>query len=133
LHVIKQIKHHFFTREFILFLFIGCINTFNASFLAWLLSFGIPNANFSFILGYLASLSFAYYMNCKIVFKQSCNRNQYIKFAISYIPNFIIENIIVVIFYNILAYPPIVSYIIAAIIGIPATFLMVKLFAFGRK
>jgi putative flippase GtrA len=59
--------------------------------------------------------------------------SRFIKFFVSYIPNYIIQNIIVIIFYNWLGYPPIVSYLIAAILGIPVTFLLVKIFAFGKK
>jgi hypothetical protein len=39
---------------------------------------------------------------------------------------------IVLIFYNFLGFPAILSYIIAAILGIPVTFLAVKLFAFKQ-
>ena len=45
----------------------------------------------------------------------------------------IIQNIIVIIFYNMLGFPAVVSYLIAAILGIPVTFLMVKIFAFGKR
>ena len=129
--LIEKIKHHFFTREFLLFLVIGCINTFNGSFLAWLFTHTL-NSNLAFNIGYLLSNVFAYWMNSRIVFHDPLTLQRYIKFAISYIPNYIIQNIIVVIFYNMLGFPDIISYIIAAILGIPVTFLMVKIFAFGR-
>jgi putative flippase GtrA len=72
-------------------------------------------------------------MNSRFVFHDTLSVSRFIKFFVSYIPNYIIQNIIVVIFYNWLGYPPIVSYLIAAILGIPVTFLLVKLFAFGKK
>lgn len=133
MQLIKQIKHHFFTREFFLFLFVGCINTFNCTIIAYLLSRLVPDANLAFNIGYLSSLSIAYWLNCKLIFKQSMAMNAYLKFALSYIPNFIIQNIIVFLFYNHLGFPPVISYLTAAIIGVPVTFLIVKIFAFGQK
>ena len=55
------------------------------------------------------------------------------KFAISYIPNYVIQNVIVFLFYNQLGFPSLAAFILAAVLGVPITFLAVKLFAFGRK
>lgn len=133
MNIIAKIKHHFLTREFFLFLIIGCINTFNGTFIATLCSYITPYPNINFNIGYIAGNIIAYWMNSKIIFHEPLTLVRYVKFFISYIPNYIIQNIIVVIFYNMLAFPPIVSYLLAAILGIPVTFLMVKIFAFGRK
>lgn len=133
LHIIEKIRHHFFTREFLLFLLVGCINTFNGTFLSWLYSFVIPNSNIAFNCGYISSNFIAYWLNCIIIFHAAMHLSGYVKFAISYIPNYVIQNLIVVIFYNMLGFPDIVSYLIAAVLGIPVTFLAVKIFAFGRS
>ncbi len=129
--LIAKIKHHFFTREFLLFLIVGCINTFNGSFLAWLFTH-LVNSNLAFNIGYVLSNLIAYWMNSLIIFHDVLSLHRYIRFAISYLPNYIIQNIIVLIFYNFLGFPDIASYLIAAVLGIPVTFLMVKIFAFGR-
>ena len=128
LQIKEQIRHHFLTREFFLFLVIGCINTFNGVFLAWLCAFISPYNNLNFNIGYII----AYWMNSRIIFKENLTLSRYVRFFISYLPNYIIQNIIVIIFYNLLGFPSIVSYLIAAVLGIPVTFLMVKIFAFGR-
>lgn len=133
MNLIDKAKHHFLTKEFFLFLIIGCINTFNGTFLAWLCAFLSPYNNLNFNIGYILSNLCAYWMNSRFIFHEPLSINRYVKFFISYIPNYIIQNIIVIIFYNMLAFPPVVSYLIAAVLGIPVTFLMVKLFAFGRK
>jgi putative flippase GtrA len=57
----------------------------------------------------------------------------YVKFFISYIPNFIIQTIIVWLFDAFTAFPAISAYITAAIIGIPVTFILMKIFAFKKK
>jgi putative flippase GtrA len=132
LHLFKKLQQHFFTREFLFFLFIGCINTFNCSVIAAFFVYWLPDANAAFNIGYLLSLTFAYYLNSKIVFKQRLNKAQYLRFCLSYLPNFLVQNLIVVLFYNMLAFPPIISYLFAAIIGVPVTFLLVKIFAFRQ-
>lgn len=132
LHLFKKLQQHFFTREFLFFLCIGCINTFNCSLIAAFFTYWLTDANAAFNIGYLLSLTFAYYLNSKIVFKQRLNKAQYLRFCLSYLPNFLVQNLIVVFFYNMLAFPPIISYLFAAIIGVPVTFLLVKIFAFRQ-
>ena len=129
----QTIKHHFFTRAFLLFLVIGTLNTFLCSFLATILEPLVHNANLAFNIGYLLSNGNAYLLNSLFVFPTRMTLARYVKFFLSYVPNYIIQNIIVIIFYNLLGFPSIVSYLIAAVLGIPVTFLMVKIFAFGRK
>ncbi len=133
MNIIEKAKHHFLTKEFFLFLVVGCINTFNSTFIAWIISYLSPYGNLNFNIGYILANIVAYWMNSVIIFHESLSLERYVKFFISYIPNYIIQNIIVVIFYNMLGFPAVISYIIAAILGIPVTFLMVKIFAFGKK
>ncbi|MGL5270360.1 MAG: GtrA family protein [Selenomonadaceae bacterium] len=132
MHLFKKLQQHFFTREFLFFLCMGCINTFNCSLIAAFFTYWLTDANAAFNIGYLLSLTFAYYLNSKIVFKQRLNKAQYLRFCLSYLPNFLVQNLIVVFFYNMLAFPPIISYLFAAIIGVPVTFLLVKIFAFRQ-
>ena len=132
MHLFKKLQQHFFTREFLFFLCIGCINTFNCSLIAAFFTYWLTDANAAFNIGYLLSLTFAYYLNSKIVFKQRLNKAQYLRFCLSYLPNFLVQNLIVVFFYNMLAFPPIISYLFAAIIGVPVTFLLVKIFSFRQ-
>ena len=129
----EHIRHHFFTREFLLFLVIGCVNTFNSTLLAWLYAFIVEDRNLAFNCGYLTSCAVAYWLNSVFVFPEPLSFRRLVRFFVSYIPNYIIQNIIVLIFYNFLGFHPIVSYLIAAVLGVPVTFLCVKIFAFGRK
>lgn len=133
MNIIEKIKHHFLTREFFLFLLIGCINTFNGTFIAWFCSVFSPYNNLNFNIGYIIGNIIAYWMNSRFIFHAPLDAARYAKFFISYIPNYLIQNVIVLIFYNMLDFPPVVSYLLAAVLGIPVTFLMVKIFAFGKK
>ena len=128
----QTVKHHFFTRAFLLFLVIGTINTFLCSFLATILEPLVGNANLAFNIGYLLSNVNAYLLNSLFVFPTRMTLVRYVKFFLSYVPNYIIQNAIVFIAYNLLGLPSIASYLLAAILGVPITFLCVKIFAFGR-
>lgn len=130
---LKEFRRHFFTKEFLLFLIIGGINTLNGTFLAWLYGFAVLDANIAFNLGYITANVVAYWLNSTFVFPEPLSWTRLGRFAVSYIPNYIIQNIIVLVFYNWLGFPPVVSYLIAAALGVPVTFLCVKLFAFERK
>ena len=132
LRVSARLRRHFWTKEFLIFLVIGCVNTFNGTFLSWLYAFVIENRNLAFNCGYLTSNVIAYWLNSTFVFPEPLSFHRLVRFSVSYIPNYIIQNIIVVLFYNLMGFPPVVSYIVAAILGVPVTFLFVKIFAFGR-
>lgn len=128
----EKLKHIFLAREFLLFVIIGVINTINGVLFAFLYSL-IFDANSSFALGYATSLSIAYLLNSKITFKENLSWNRYIKFCISYIPNFIIQYVVVIICYNLLKWDKLIAYSLAAAIGVPVTFIIMKFFAFKKK
>lgn len=130
---LETIRHHFFSRAFLLFLVVGCINTFLCSFLAEILKPVFHDANLAFNAGYILSNINAYFLNSLFVFPTKMCVTRYVKFFLSYVPNYIIQNIIVFVVYNLMGLPSLVSYLIAAVLGIPITFLFVKIFAFGRK
>lgn len=130
--LIKRIKDIFLSEEFILFLIVGVINTFNGTIFASIYSI-FSNENTAFVLGYISALIISYILNSFITFKEKLEVRKFIKFAISYIPNFIIQNIVVIIVFNILNYDKIIAYVLAAIIGVPVTFILMKFFAFRKR
>lgn len=128
----KTVRRHFFTREFLLFLVIGCFNTFNGSLLAKIFEL-LVDTNLAFNIGYILANVIAYALNSRLIFHEPMALEKCVKFAISYIPNYLIQNITVLLFYNRLGFPSLAAFVIAAVLGVPITFLAVKLFAFGRK
>ena len=130
---ITKLFNMFFNKKFILFILVGCINTFNGIVLSFLYSLIIKDANIAFVVGYITSLSISYLLNSFITFKENLDLKKYIKFCISYIPNFLIQNIIVIIVYNTLNWHKLIAYSLAAIIGLPVTFLLMNVFAFKKK
>ena len=131
---IEKIKHTFFTPKFIRFVFVGCLNTFNGVLFSFLYSLFIKNPTVAFIVGYITSLTISYLLNSYITFHdKNLTLEKFIKFCISYIPNFIIQLICVFIIIDILHLYKLIAYILAAIIGIPITYLALLLFPFKEK
>jgi putative flippase GtrA len=127
-----KIKKIFITKEFIMFLIIGVINTFNGVIFSYVYS-NMLNENIAFVFGYVSGLIVAYILNSYLTFKEKLAFKKFVKFAISYIPNFIIQNIVVIITFNIMGLDKLIAYILAAILGIPVTFILLKFFAFKKE
>lgn len=128
----KGLGYYFINREFLCFLCIGILNVLNGVLFSTLFS-NFLNANLGFVAGYMTSLTISYILNSKVNFKRALGVSSYIKFCISYIPNFVIQNVIVIIIYNIMEFPRLIAYIVAAVIGTPITFLMIKVFVFRSR
>ena len=131
-YLIDKFKDIFFSKEFIVFVIIGVINTFNGLIFSYIYS-SFLNENIAFIFGYISGLIISYILNSYITFKERLDFNKFVKFTISYIPNFIIQNIIVLIVFNIMGVYKLIAYGLAAIIGVPITFIFMKFFAFSNK
>lgn len=128
----KKLINTFFARDFLVFLIVGCINTLNGVLFSYLYSLFL-DANLSFVVGYITSLVISYLLNSFFTFKEKLNFKMFIKTCISYIPNFIIQNVVVLVVYNIMGLHKLIAYVLAAAIGMPITFLLMKFFAFGKK
>ena len=132
MELFKKIKNTFLDRKFVLFVLIGIINTFNGVIFSFVYS-SFLNENLSFVLGYISGLIIAYILNSFITFKERLSFKKFSKFAVSYIPNFIIQNVVVILIFNVLGLHKLLAYTLAAVIGIPITFILLKLFAFNRN
>lgn len=130
--LINKIKEVFFSKQFIMFVFIGVINTFNGVIFSYIYS-GFLNENVAFIFGYISGLVISYILNSYVTFKEKLEFNKFIKFAVSYIPNFIIQNIVVFIVFNMMGLHKLIAYGLAAVIGVPITFVFMKFFAFKKN
>ncbi len=128
---IKSFIKMIFSREFLSFAFIGVINTVDSVLFSYWYSL-IMDANLAFAAGYISSLIISYFLNTFLTFKDKPGFFKFIKFASSYIPNFVIQNVIVFVIYNLLGLDKVIAYILAGIIGVPVTFLMMKLFVFAK-
>lgn len=136
----------FITVQFIIFMAMGIANTAvsvgTATLLDIIHTYLLPTDNFirvfaehtraNFIFGYIVSIITSFFLNCRFTFKQKPTWEKFIKFPISYIPNFIFQYGMVFLF-TALGWNSTIAYICAAIIGTPLTFAAMKLMVFRRK
>lgn len=129
----EKFKKMFLSREFLMFVIVGVINTLCNMVLSLLYRIVIPNTTLAFVAGYITSNVLSYLMNSAVTFKEKLGIVKYIKFFISYLPNFIIQTGIVYLFETFVHGPDIIAYALAAVIGVPVTFVFMKIFAFRKK
>ena len=127
-----KIKQILFSKQFICFLIIGCINSLSGIVFSWLYS-NILGPILAFIPGYITGIVVSYFLNSIFTFKDAFSVDKFIKFSISTIPNFLIQLVTVFIIVNLWGQNKLVAYILAAIIGVPVTFIILKLFVFIKK
>ena len=135
---IMKLVDKFLTVEFIKFLIIGVINTLSTAAIATLLDKiaaalaidgeFLAKTNATFIIGYILSMVISFLLNTYFTFKEKPTLIKALKFPLSYIPNFLVQYAVV----HILGSNTI-SYIIAAVIGIPVTFLTMRIFVYRKK
>ncbi len=119
----------FLSLQFLRFLFCGGLNVLTGILFAWLFSL-LFQVNIAFVLGYYFSHLGAYLLNACLVFKSAPRFSGYLRFCIAYIPNFAIQFLIVLVVYNLLSLPKLLAYTLAALLGVPVTFLCLRLYAF---
>ena len=129
---IKKMIKLFFAKDFIFFVLIGLVNTFDVIWMSLFFSIFL-NDVLGFSCGWITSLCVAYTLNSLLNFKEKLSFKKLIAFAISNIPNFIIQNLTAFLVLNVLCWSKLISYFIAAIIGVPVTFVCIKLFVFNKK
>lgn len=128
----KKFKKTFFSRDFITFVAIGVINAINGIWIAYVYSLFIKSAIMAYIFGFLTSLCISYIFNSLLNFKESLTLRKFGKFAISNIPNFLIQVFSVVVLIKILELSKLISYTISAVIAVPITFILVKINVFRK-
>jgi putative flippase GtrA len=129
---ITKIKRTYFSRDFIVFVFCGGMGTL-VNFVVSLVVSQKINPSIAYVLGYALSLFAAYSLNAYLIFKTNIHFKQFIGFVISYIPNFLILFSFVLFFLNVLGWNKVIVYALAGMLGLPVTFILVKMIAFNKK
>ena len=128
----SKLKTTFFTRQFLSFVCIGIANTIICTLLSYIYS-SLIEQNISFALGYMTSLVISYFLNSMLTFKESLAPSRFVKYVISYIPNFLIQQMVVTLCIEVFGIYKLIAYILAAGVGVPVTFAIMKIFAFKRR
>lgn len=133
-HRESKVRSVFYKKGFLVFIVVGALNALIGVLLSYAASLFLPNGILAFIVGYSLSLIPSYYLNSTLVFKNRDFRvSTFLKFCVSYIPNFSIQLISVFILVGLFGVSNLISYIISVIIGIPLTFFVLSVFAFRKK
>ena len=119
----------FMTVQFVIFMLLGIVNTAVSVGTATLIA---EHSRSNFIFGYIVSIITSFFLNCHFTFHQRPTLKKFLKFPISYIPNFIFQYLMVFIF-TALNLNSTLAYICAAILGTPLTFAAMKLMVFRRR
>ncbi len=126
---IKRMKRFFFRREFIMYILVGFLNAFNGVLFAWIFSLLIQ-PNLAYALGYMLAVVVSFLINSLLTFKKELSFGRFGRFILSYAPSFVIQNASVFLLHNTWGLAHLTAYIVAALIGIPLTFFLMKVFAF---
>lgn len=129
---LTKMKKTFLSKDFLLFIFCGGVGTLT-NFICSLLISLLIDPTVSYVFGYFISLFVTYALSAKLIFSAKLKPLVFGKFVISYLPNFLIQIIFVALFINILGWHKAIAYALAIIIGLPISFLLVKVFAFKRR
>ena len=128
---LRKLRRTFLSEKFIGYCLIGVINTFNTGVFSWILHF-LVQENIAAALAFFLSLTVNYLLNSHFVFKTHLHYIKYLKFLLSYIPHFIIYFLVSFITINVLEMDQFWATILATAAGGPITFIIIKLYAFGR-
>ena len=130
--IFETFKNLFLKKDFILFVTIGVVNTLTTIVLSHLLA-GLLGVNLAYVVGYLAGFLVSYLLNSRFTFCEKLAWDKLVKYAVATVPNFLIQNGVVFICYNILGWHNLIASVLAAAIGVPVTFLLQKFFTFKKK
>lgn len=88
----------------------------------------------AFGVGYVLSLSLSYVVNALLVFRVGrLSVRGYLGFCLSYVPNFLVQVVLVAALTRWLDVYPLVAYVIGVLIAVPVTFLILDRVTFGGR
>lgn len=129
---LSHMKKMFFSPTFVKFLLVGILNTALTTVFSVLYNHLIPYAVPAFAAGYITTLLLSFLLNCGFTFKKKPTPGRLFKYAVSYIPNFLVQCASVWLLCDLCHLPRLFSYAAAAIIGVPLTYVLMKIFTFKK-
>ena len=125
--MISKIKDKFLNKQFLSFALIGGFNTVGSLliymiFVSFKVSVGISSLMVDVI-----TMIFSYFLNMKFTYKTRCTLKSFVAFPISYIPGFILNMVITVLFVDILNAPEMFAKALALPITIPLNFVVMSI------
>lgn len=113
--------------EFVKYAIVGCINTadYYLSYLVFMDIFKFAY-RISFVLGYVVSILGSYFLNTYFTYKQKPSVKKFLIFPLTFIPNFIIQYLGIILLVDRLNMSSKVAPVITAIVATPITFFVMK-------
>lgn len=114
-------------KEFLRYTVVGCINTL-IYYISYLVFMNIFNFSYriSFVAGYVISIIFSYFLNTYFTYKEKPSLKKFLIFPLTYIPNFIIQYIGMMLLVDRFNMNRKLAPIITAIVSTPITFFVMR-------
>ncbi len=128
---LSRLRRALFSPAFVRFVLIGAASTLLTTALSLFYGLFLPESVSAFALGYLSTLLISFLVNCAFTFKKAPGILRFFRYVLSYIPNFILQCGLVWLF-GLLHFAPALAYLLAAVLGVPMTFLFLKVFTFKK-
>lgn len=114
-------------KEFLRYTVVGCINTL-IYYISYLVFMNIFNFSYriSFVAGYVISIIFSYFLNTYFTYKEKPSLKKFLIFPLTYIPNFIIQYIGMMLLVDHFNMNRKLAPIITAIVSTPITFFVMR-------
>lgn len=123
----KKIKDKSYILEFIKFTIVGFINTFsNYAFYLLFMNICLIQYKMSYILGYILSLVGSYFMNTYFTYKERFKIKTFLLFPLTYIPNFIIQFVGVILLVDYMSINDAIAPLITTVVAMPITFIVMR-------
>ena len=130
--VVEKAKNTFMNEYFIKFCILGVFNTIGHGILSGVFSL-VLQRNAAFAVGFFCSNVIAFLLNSYVIFRRPPTFRRYIRFLIAYIPYFTIGFLVTFITINTLELSQFTATVLAAVAGGPITFIVMRVYAFGKK
>ena len=113
--------------EFLKYAIVGCINTADY-YLSYLIFMDIFKFSYkiSFIMGYVVSIVGSYFLNTYFTYKQKPSVKKFLIFPLTYVPNFIIQYVGMILLVDRINMGRKVAPVITALVATPITFFVTK-------
>ena len=113
--------------EFLKYAIVGCINTADY-YLSYLIFMDIFKFSYkiSFVMGYVVSIVGSYFLNTYFTYKQKPSVKKFLIFPLTYIPNFIIQYLGMILLVDRINMGRKVAPVITALVATPITFFVTK-------
>jgi putative flippase GtrA len=122
-----------FSEEFIRFVIVGLINTFNY-YVLYLLLYHLVSLDYMFahIIAFLISMIGSFYLNSYFTYKVKPTLKKFLQFPLTYAVNITVTTLAIWLFVDVLGWSETLSPLLATVLAIPFTFVVSKFILTGN-